>query len=158
MHLKIKISDDCLDNSNSLIELYHNHQHFHEGDAGLDLYMPNSILIPGGARGIQVSLEIACEAFNNKNKESHVSYYLYPRSSISKTPLRMSNSVGIIDAGYRGNLIVSLDNLSTESYQINRGTRLFQLCGPSLEPNSFQLSNELSDTSRGGGGFGSTGQ
>ena len=69
MHLKIKISDDCLDNSNSLRELYENHQHFHEGDAGLDLYMPNSILIPGGARGVQVSLEIACEAFNNKNKE-----------------------------------------------------------------------------------------
>ena len=48
-------------------------------------------------------------------------YYLYPRSSMgSKTPLRLSNSVGIIDAGYRGNIIGVVDNISDrENYNIN---------------------------------------
>lgn len=156
MHLKIKIDDS--DGWEYLNGLYENHQHFHEGDAGLDVYMPRTVVVPGGSQGLQVSLDIACEAFMDKQKETLVSYYLYPRSSISKTPLRMSNSVGIIDAGYRGNLTVSLDNISTEDYEIKAGQRLFQLCDPVLGPNSFQLSEELSETSRGGGGFGSTGQ
>ena len=54
-------------------------------------------------------------------------YYLYPRSSISKTPLRLCNSVGIIDAGYRGNIMAFVDNID-EDYDL--GTRLFQLCDP----------------------------
>ena len=113
--------------------------------------------IPAGETKL-ISLGIKCEAFNDKNKEGHVSYYLYPRSSIAKTPLRMSNSVGIIDAGYRGTIMASVDNRSSESYTIMPGQRLFQLCGPNLEPVSFELVNSLSETRRGEGGFGSTNQ
>ena len=48
-----------------------------------------------------------------------------PGSSISKTPLRMSNSIGLIDAGYRGNIMVALDSHDLEPYTIQKDTRLF---------------------------------
>ena len=87
----------------------------------------------------------------------NVCYYLYPRSSISKTPLRLANSVGIIDAGYRGNLMAVVDNISIQAYNIQKKDRLFQICAGNLEPIEFQLANDLSNTQRGFGGFGSTG-
>ena len=91
-------------------------------------------------------------------EDTYVPYYLYPRSSISKTPLRMSNSVGIIDAGYRGNLMASVDNVSGEDYQIQRGQRLFQICPWNDFKVTLEVVDELSDSDRGNGGFGSTGQ
>ena len=79
------------------------------------------------------------------------------RSSTIKSPLRLANSIGIIDAGYRGNVIAAVDNISNEDYIIEKGTRLFQLCSPDLEPITYELVNSLNETSRGTGGFGSTG-
>ena len=70
----------------------------------------------------------------------------------------MANSVGIIDAGYRGTIMAAVDNTSDEVYTVRPGQRLFQICGPTLEPVSFELTNTLSETSRGEGGFGSTNQ
>ena len=75
----------------------------------------------------------------------------------ANTPLRLANSVGIIDAGYRGNIIGIVDNLSDEDFVIEQNTRLFQICSPSLSSISFSVVNVLSDTSRGTGGLGSTG-
>jgi dUTPase len=72
--------------------------------------------------------------------------------------LRMSNSVGIIDAGYRGNIMAALDNHSDEPYVIKKGTRLFQICCPILSQINMKVVDELSDTSRDTGGFGSTGK
>ena len=90
-------------------------------------------------------------------------YYLYARSSISKTPFRMANSVGIIDAGYRGDIMGKLDWLDNgeDLYRIEKGTRLFQLCAYNLFPfDVIQLvesEEALSEvTKRGYGGFGST--
>jgi dUTP pyrophosphatase len=137
-------------------EMYQYHTHYHEGDSGLDLFFTEEINI-GPLETKLISLNIKCEAYPTKDKEQSISYYLYPRSSISKTPLRMSNSVGIIDAGYRGSIKVSVDNRSNEPYIIEKGTRLFQLCSPTLSPISFELTDQLSETSRGEGGFGSTG-
>ena len=75
-----------------------------------------------------------------------------------KTSLRLSNSVGIIDAGYRGNIIAIVDNLDhINDVKIKSGTRLFQLCSPNLSSIQFKLVNELSNTSRNNNGFGSTG-
>ena len=85
-----------------------------------------------------------------------MSYYLYSRSSIVKTPLRLANSVGIIDAGYRGNIMAYVDNIKTEDYIVERGTRLFQICSGDLSPLTFEMVNQLSETTRGIGGFGST--
>jgi len=134
---------------------YENHSTYHTGDSGLDLFFPEDVNINSGETKL-ISLGIKCEAYPSKNKEHNVSYYLYPRSSISKTPLRMANSVGIIDAGYRGSLMVALDNISDEPYCIEAGQRLFQICAPSLSSLTFDLVNHLSVSARGEGGFGST--
>ena len=95
--------------------------------------------------------------YQNLGKEMGCSYYMYPRSSIIKTPLRIANSVGIIDRGYRGNLMACFDNISDEDYTIVKGTRLIQICSPYLDSISFSLKDNLSETSRGSGGYGSTG-
>ena len=88
-------------------------------------------------------------------------YYVYPRSSISKTPLLLANHVGIIDSGYRGNLIAALRKLPSEqtTYTVEKHTRLFQVCHPSLCPVFVVLvpETELNSSERGDGGFGSTG-
>ena len=80
-----------------------------------------------------------------------------PRSSISKTPIRLCNSVGLIDAGYRGEIMAAVDNIKQEDYTISAGQRLFQIVAMDGSPLSFELVDELSTTSRGAGGFGSTG-
>ena len=86
-------------------------------------------------------------------------FYIYPRSSIGKTPLRLANSVGIIDAQYRGNLIVQVDNISSESYTIQKGQRLFQICSQDLTPfRSVKIVDSLLNTLRGAKGIGSTGK
>ena len=98
---------------------------------------------------------IACEM---TDEYLPISYMLVPRSSISKTPLRMANSIGIIDAGYRGEIMAAVDNNSDDDYMVVPGQRLFQLVHPTLYPIHASLVNEFSDSERGKGGFGSTGK
>ncbi|MBD23836.1 MAG: hypothetical protein CMG46_02360 [Candidatus Marinimicrobia bacterium] len=160
-------------NNEYLIDKYKNHGTYHEGDSGLDLFIPYDVVIKPGET-VKVDLGIQCEAIGlrllppksaqiremcnpSHADEVNVSYYLYPRSSIVKTPLRLSNSVGIIDAGYRGNIIAYVDNIKNEVYTIHKGDRLFQICASNLEPITYQLVDKLTNTTREGGGFGSTG-
>ena len=75
----------------------------------------------------------------------------------SNTPLRLANSVGIIDSGYRGNICAIVDNIKDHTYTINQGDRLFQICSSDLLPLNFKVVNELSVSQRGENGFGSTG-
>ena len=158
MYLLIKLLNE------RVREFYENHETYHDGDAGLDLFIPEDTLIKAHSTVI-INLQIACEGFKTKSPlswktEQHhtpTSFYVYPRSSISKTPLRMANCVGIIDSGYRGPIMCALDNISDIEYVVKRGTRLVQICGPTLEPVTFKLKTELSTTTRGSGGFGSTG-
>ncbi|MBC8213368.1 MAG: hypothetical protein ISR90_03070 [Candidatus Marinimicrobia bacterium] len=132
-------------------EYYENHGHFHNGDAGLDLYVLEDVIYkPGETKPLK--LGIICEPEDNK------AYYLFPRSSISKTPLRMSNSIGLIDGGYRGEIMAMCDNVKSESYTAKKGQRLFQLVASDSSPISYELVETLSETSRGSGGFGSTGE
>ena len=86
-------------------------------------------------------------------------YYLYARSSIYKTNFSLANNVGIIDTGYRGNLCAALHNTSSSKLSVVKmGTRMTQICMPGLSPNfHVRLVKKLSATSRGSGGFGSTG-
>jgi hypothetical protein len=90
-------------------------------------------------------------------------YYLYPRSSIIKTPIRLSNSVGIIDRGYRGEIIAVVDNAdhTSNSFTIRAMERYFQICHPTLTPFKVVMvdsKEELGQTERGNRGFGSTGR
>jgi dUTP pyrophosphatase len=81
-------------------------------------------------------------------------YYLCARSSIVKTPLIMANCIGIIDQTYRGEIKGAVK--FAKSHTINKCTRLFQLCHPSLVPMKVIVVDELDETTRGSGGFGST--
>ena len=131
-------------------QFYRNHGHFHDGDAGLDLYVLEDLHFdPGETKAIK--LGISCEP------EDGIAYYLFPRSSISKTPLRMANSIGLIDGGYRGEIMAVCDNIKSESYTAKKGQRLFQLVATDSSPIQYELVEELEMTARGTGGFGSTG-
>ena len=131
--------------------LYENHTHFHSGDAGLDLFVVEDQIIPANST-TPIPLQIACENIDNR------AYYLFPRSSISKTPLRLSNSIGLIDAGYRGEIMAPCDNIKDVKYKIEEGQRLFQLVASNCSPISYDIVDDLEDSSRADGGFGSTGK
>ena len=114
MHLKIRPFNA------EVKAMYENHGHFHDGDAGLDLFVINEQTISGGESTL-IHLEIACET------EEGRPYLLMPRSSIAKTPQRLSNSIGLIDGGYRGEIMAAVDNIKDEAYTVEPGQRLFQL-------------------------------
>ena len=131
-------------------EYYSNHSHFHEGDAGLDLYILENQTIKAGET-VKIKLGISCENTSQKG------YFLFPRSSISKTPLRLANSIGLIDGGYRGEIMAVCDNIKDYDFSVSKGDRLFQLVSADLSTIEFKIVDDLSETTRGSGGFGSTG-
>ena len=145
MNLNIKpLSDD-------IYSMYKNHSHFHQGDAGLDLFITKDQVIDPGSTA-RIHLGISCENMDSKP------FLLMARSSISKTPLRLSNAVGLIDAGYRGEIMAAVDNIKNFSFSLEKGQRLFQLVSMNGDAIHFELVDTLSKTSRGEGGFGSTGE
>ena len=136
-------------------------------DSGLDLFTPFSFDASGSL--IKIDYQVKCAmyelgeiplsvAFENRDRLRPQPFYLYARSSIAKSNLRLANSVGIIDSGYRGNIGAYFDVLSCSP--IEEKSRYVQLCHPTLEP--FELimvydEADLGSTRRGAGGFGSTG-
>jgi dUTP pyrophosphatase len=144
MHINIRPHSDLARKS------YEDHGHYHAGDAGLDLFILETVTIEPG-QTVPLKLQISCETTEGRP------YYLMPRSSISKTPLRMANSIGLIDGGYRGEIIAMVDNIKQTAHTVQVGDRLFQLVAMDGAPITFSLVDELSDSTRGTGGFGSTG-
>ena len=129
-------------------------------DAGFDLFVPSTIEINRVAwaqkinHGIKTSMEF---------KGKPVSYYMYSRSSTPiKTPLRLANSVGIIDSGYRGHMMALFDNIQQIAHTIKKGDRLVQICSPNITyPIEVEIINSIDNfqsSQRGTGGFGSTGE
>jgi dUTP pyrophosphatase len=115
--------------------------------------------------GIQVAAVTRNESTNGK---SHVISYdpypclLIPRSSIYKTPFRLCNSIGLIDAGYRGEVKAMVDNTTPYDGEMiyDTGTRFFQICQHNFLPwKKIEIVDELPSPpdDRGSGGFGSTG-
>jgi len=101
------------------------------------------------------------EESSSPNVSMPVGYFLYPRSSTgTKTPLRLANSIGVIDSGYRGNYIAVFDNVRPGTFKVESGQRLVQICAPNIMyPIKVELVDDLGeDTLRGAGGFGSTGK
>lgn len=140
--------------------LYENHSTYHPGDAGLDLFCQEDTIINPGET-VWLNLGIKCEMIygpQTGNQNHNTPFFLFPRSSISKSPLRLANGTGIFDAGYRGYVIAALDNIKDQPYTIKRGDRLVQICLPSLEQFDFRIVDDLSSTKRGEGSFGSTGK
>jgi len=150
--LFIKFGDNLSDSEK---EYYTKYITKHEGDAGIDLI--NTLTFEVKPFDVEtINFNIHCEMRNEKEKL--VSYYLFQRSSISKTPLMMANSVGIIDAGYRGNIMAKVRNVSQKNTKVIEGEKLFQICSPTLEPIKIKIVRNLSSSSRGDDGFGSTGK
>lgn len=131
-------------------------------DSGFDLYIPwnphhkeGKWVFPGHTT-LRIPLGIKMV---NRNGIRTEPFYIYARSSISKTPLRLANNQGIIDAGYRGELMIALDNIAPKKWMLNSGTRLVQVCRPDLSPFKVTITNaDFDATERSSGGFGSTGQ
>lgn len=135
-------------------EYFNNHSH---EEAGIDLYVPENIVVPAGALGFKIDLKVKCCLMQ---MGSPIPYLLMCRSSIIKYPLRQSNSVGLIDAGYRGTIKFPVDNLHRDadgSCFIEKGTRLCQLVAFDGKPIVTTVVNSLPGSKRGDGGFGSTG-
>jgi dUTPase len=161
-------------NIEGLPELYDNHVALHNQamltdpfpNSGFDIFCPkaewcNNVQHPSTMVNFRVKAEM--RLFDEKSQSWRVTaYYMYPRSSLSKTPLMLANHTGIIDSGYRGNLIGAFRNLdivSNTAYVIEPNTRLLQICAPDLRPILVKCVDEqfYESTDRGAGGFGSTG-
>jgi len=181
----LKLAVDSSDSE--LLELYTAHVVKHNAsvetalfpNSGFDLFVPTETVFENDFATKFVDLRIKAEMIycdknmqvvvDNGDGESETvsgasyscGYYVYPRSSISKTPLMLANHVGIIDSGYRGNLIAALRKLPFDkpAYVVEKNARLFQICHPSLCPVFVVLvrESELNLSERGDGGFGSTG-
>ena len=121
----------------------------------------------------KLDFKVCCSAkmVLNSGNSFNTGYYMYPRSSISKTPLRLANSTGIIDAGYRGHICGMFDvKPTTTIHNIQRDAdylgkkydRYLQICAPGLVPIIVEIvenKDELGlETERGDCGFGSTGR
>ncbi len=124
-----------------------------EGSAGLDLRacIDAPITIKQGGRalipsGIAIELPTDCVAL------------VFARSGLAiKHGLALANGVGVIDSDYRGEIAVGLINQGEEDFVVSPGERIAQLAVmPVLQP-KLELTDTLSDTERGAGGFGSTG-
>lgn len=84
---------------------------------------------------------------------------VYARSGLScKQGLAPANKVGVIDSDYRGNIMVALYNQSNEVRTVSKGDRIAQIIIQPVEQFGFKVKENLSDTIRGNGGFGSSGK
>ena len=126
-----------------------------DGAAGLDLYAcldDPMILEPRGLYKVPTGIAIALP---DKNTVGLV----FARSGLGmKHGVSLSNAVGVIDSDYRGELIVGLSNLSNEPYTLTPGERFAQLVVMPVFPMELEETDELGETQRGVGGFGSTGK
>ena len=166
-------------------------------DAGFDLFLPENedpqeindwddnirFFGPGWenrnpVNKVDFKIKCSSQMFCDTGKVFDTGFYMYPRSSLSKTKLRLANSVGIIDSGYRGNLmgmfdVVNIDPATDDNRKKTKNTnkgadyfakindRLVQICAPGLVPIYVEVVESVeklgNETERGEGGFGSTG-
>ena len=121
------------------------------GDAGMDLVATR--IISNTTFDVSYGTDLAMEIPNG------FVGLVFPRSSIRKYELALSNSVGVIDSGYRGELQATFkktNGLDSLAYKV--GDRIAQIMIIPHPPIEFNEVDELSDTERGDGGFGSTGK
>jgi dUTP pyrophosphatase len=159
----LNLYKNALEKHNNIVDKYFIDNCTHV-DAGFDLFCPEILTIAGGlTQKVNHKVKASMNFINNYNLSIPVGYYLYPRSSTgSKTPLRLANSVGIIDSGYRGHLIGVFDNWSKEDFTIEPYQRLMQVCPPNMTYPIYvrivDTEEDLGLTIRGSGGFGSSGK
>lgn len=129
-----------------------------DDNAGVDLYSVESWNTVGEPHKL---LDLGTRArmvrVDSDGSEHDVHYYVYARSSIYKSGIMLANSVGIIDRTYRGELKAVATPLSSGP-NVVAGTRITQIVAPDMGwIKEIKIVSSLSETSRGSGGFGSTG-
>lgn len=125
----------------------------HETDAAADLYAMEDQVIDAHTYGNKIHTGVKIQL-----PEGWLAMIL-PRSSMgTKTPLRLSNSVGLIDSGYRGELGVLYDNTSDMDYRISAGDRIAQLLVMPSHRFQAEVVDSLEDSDRGETGFGDSGK
>lgn len=168
LNLFVEEDNDILKNAYLFAAQKHNlslleEPHFF--NSGFDLFLPEGQMFTSNSVN-KTSFNVKCSAqmvnlLTDDNRQFYTGYYMYPRSSLSKTQLRLANNTGIIDAGYRGPLIGMFDCLTNDEYEVSGFTRLLQICAPGLVPIYVRVIDTVAElgpnTSRGEGGFGSTG-
>jgi dUTP pyrophosphatase len=170
--LEIYVDSSCPE----LVELYKKHIETHNAgvancefpNSGFDLFFPEDTVFTSPFMTKMVDLKVKAQMWEYAGEERGyipTGYYLYPRSSLAKTQLMLSNHVGVIDSGYRNNLLGAFRYLPSSVpvdsviYLVSKHTRLLQICHPTLTPIAVCLltnEEELTITTR-NGGFGSTG-
>ena len=121
----------------------------HETDAGLDLYAPESVAIfPRGSAcidtGVHIELPINTVGMIKSKSGLNVKHGI--------------TSEGVIDVGYTGSMVVKLYNHSDKPYTVNKGDKISQLVILPIITPTLELVDELTESERGDGGFGSTGR
>lgn len=127
-------------------------QYATDGSSGMDVFADEEVIIVAGALSAKVRLGIAGECPQGMELQAR------SRSGIaSKTGIRVSTGLGTIDSDYRGEICMILDNLGKEHYHIKKGDKIGQLVLCPVFRANIKEVEQLSDTKRGAGGFGSTG-
>ena len=123
----------------------------HDTDAGFDLYSPIGVNISVGAT-VTIPTKLAISLPENTVG------LIYPRSSLgTRHGIVLANTVGVIDSGYRGEIMLALTNHGDRPYTIHSGDRIAQMIvTPYYAPDVIEVA-DLEASDRGTGGFGSTG-
>lgn len=122
----------------------------HEGDAGIDLRAAEAVTIePMESEkvrtGIAAEIPDGCVGL------------VFPRSGLGSRGLTMRNAVGVVDSGYRGEIMAAMWNTTEHTWSIGKGERIAQLVVVPYVRCEIEEADGLSDTERGEGGYGSTG-
>lgn len=140
MNLPVKMDDDA-----GYVPRY-----AHDGDAGLDLRAVEDYTIePHESAMVRTGLHVEIPRW-------HVGL-VFPRSGLGSKGITLRNAVGVVDSGYRGEVLAALWNTTHKPFVIHKGDRVCQLVVMPYCPCSVDELDALSDSERGDGGYGSTG-
>lgn len=168
--LKIYIADSALEQEYKTRIDLHNKKLFDDPypDSGFDLIVPLDKIFTKPFQTDMIDFQIKTEMLHSNTPNGNLKtspFFLFPRSSMSKTPLILANHTGIIDSGYRGNIKgafkwLKQDSDMSDNYTVEKYNRILQVSHPSLCPVYVVIVNEdeLTTTNRNDGGFGSTGK
>lgn len=123
----------------------------HEGDSGMDLFAnEETVLLPGGigivGTGIKIKLPAGLEA------------QVRPKSGLAlNNGITVLNTPGTVDSSYRGEIKIILINLGKEEFKVEKGKKIAQMVFQRVEKPELKIVEELTESSRNEGGFGSTG-
>ncbi len=124
----------------------------HEGDAGFDLHVVENVTVPaGGVKILPTGLALALpDGFEMQVR--------LRSGAALQTPLILPNAPATIDAGYRGEIGIIVRNVGQEDFTVQKGDRIAQGVLARVSKAAFAETTQLPDSSRGDGGYGSTGR